>query len=277
MELAGETQGGQDFVINLQPRFYGFYDNVAQFESSYTEEQLLQRARRLKNQQRRRVRRLLLALIAVTVSVVVMIIVYSIIATSRDYYGGVPHRRNWWWSFFRRKLSESDKRPHEETGGGSQRAIAQKHEPAGGGEDDAGLGKTWLRTCDNSKQGRTYVTDERGYVCRWDQMYSGAGYGCCWESDRTNISRYSCQQCDIKTTCCLEYEFCVSCCLNPSQEQRVASWLQLNIEDSREREEMAPLSLFEQCLALCRTSSASILRQHIFISPSHFCYAGVPS
>lgn len=32
-------------------------------------------------------------------------------------------------------------------------------------EDDAGLdivGKTWLRTCDNSKQGRTYVTDERG-------------------------------------------------------------------------------------------------------------------
>lgn len=86
-------------------------------------------------------------------------------------------------------------------------------------------------------------------------MYSGAGYGCCWESDRTNISRYSCQQCDIKcvafsiwfcfplalvdwpcpmdgdrTTCCLEYEFCVSCCLNPSQEQRVASWLQLNIE-----------------------------------------------
>jgi hypothetical protein len=167
-------------------------------------------------------------------------------------------------------------------------------------------------------------------------MYSGAGYGCCWESDRTNISRYSCQQCDMKyvaffsygsafrwpwltgpvrwmchmdrTTCCLEYEFCVSCCLNPSQEQRVASWLQLNIEgttrttlptvivvisyhprrspdirfftfqpDSREREEMAPLSRFEQCLALCRTSSASILRQHVFISPSHFCYAGVPS
>ncbi|ELR13063.1 uncharacterized protein ACA1_097480 [Acanthamoeba castellanii str. Neff] len=264
MELAGETQGGQDFVINLQPRFYGFYDNVAQFESSYTEEQS-EAAEEPATAS------------AVTVSVVVMIIVYSIIATSRDYYGGVPHRRNWWWSFFRRKLSESDKRPHEETGGGSQRAIAQKHEPAGGGEDDAGLGKTWLRTCDNSKQGRTYVTDERGYVCRWDQMYSGAGYGCCWESDRTNISRYSCQQCDIKTTCCLEYEFCVSCCLNPSQEQRVASWLQLNIEDSREREEMAPLSLFEQCLALCRTSSASILRQHIFISPSHFCYAGVPS
>jgi hypothetical protein len=65
MELAGETQGGQDFVINLQPRFYGFCtwplqllqlpcallrksllslitdDNVAQFESSYTEEQVI--------------------------------------------------------------------------------------------------------------------------------------------------------------------------------------------------------------------------------------------
>lgn len=66
--------------------------------------------------------------------------------------------------------------------------------------------------CKNSQQGINLIVDERGFLCARDDLLST---GCCnIQAENTHI--YSCETCDDETKCCEVYEYCVSCCLNPS-------------------------------------------------------------
>jgi len=64
-------------------------------------------------------------------------------------------------------------------------------------------------SCKNTKQGISHIADDRGAVCRrQDVLHTG----CCPET--TDI--YSCNTCNKTSKCCHNYEYCVSCCLGPA-------------------------------------------------------------
>lgn len=66
--------------------------------------------------------------------------------------------------------------------------------------------------CRNSVQGKSLIVDDRGYVChRPDIQWSG-----CCNSDAVGTKRYSCETCNTNR-CCMIYEHCASCCLNPNK------------------------------------------------------------
>lgn len=66
--------------------------------------------------------------------------------------------------------------------------------------------------CRNSVQGKVLIVDDRGYVChRPDIQWSG-----CCNSEAKGTKRYSCETCNANR-CCMIYEHCASCCLNPNK------------------------------------------------------------
>ena len=68
-----------------------------------------------------------------------------------------------------------------------------------------------LFTCRNSVQGKTVLADDKGYICPRDDIL---GNGCC-NVNSSLTERHSCQYCDSVTSCCDQYEHCISCCLRP--------------------------------------------------------------
>ncbi|KAG0529543.1 hypothetical protein BDA96_05G107600 [Sorghum bicolor] len=60
-------------------------------------------------------------------------------------------------------------------------------------------------------QGRHLISDDNGYVC--SALSINPWSHCC----PTTGDRFSCQGCKLDLQCCNSYEYCVSCCLNPSK------------------------------------------------------------
>lgn len=50
-----------------------------------------------------------------------------------------------------------------------------------------------------------------GYVCKRNQLKAN---GCCNE-ELVDQSQFSCMYCNKTAECCVEYEYCISCCLHP--------------------------------------------------------------
>merc|ERR1711998_787488 len=92
---------------------------------------------------------------------------------------------------------------------------SQRRSLNGDGTSDIDLGKT----CRNTKQGRTYMADERGYVCKREHVHQQTG--CCPTEGAHAIKRNSCELCDTAKHCCEHFEFCVSCCLRDEHRPRV--------------------------------------------------------
>ncbi|XP_013845797.2 UPF0454 protein C12orf49 homolog isoform X4 [Sus scrofa] len=105
--------------------------------------------------------------------------------------------------------------------------------------------------CRNSIQGKHLITDELGYVCeRKDLLVNG-----CCNVNVPGTKQYCCDGC-LSNGCCSAYEYCVSCCLQPSKQLLLERFLN-RAAVAFQNLFMAVEDHFELCLAKCRTSSQS--------------------
>ncbi|XP_068937793.1 SREBP regulating gene protein isoform X1 [Petaurus breviceps papuanus] len=106
--------------------------------------------------------------------------------------------------------------------------------------------------CRNSIQGKLLITDELGYVCeRKDLLVNG-----CCNVNAASAKRFCCDGC-LSNGCCGAYEYCVSCCLQPSKQLLLERFLN-QAAAAFQNLFMAVEDHFELCLAKCRTSSQSL-------------------
>ncbi|XP_023576742.1 UPF0454 protein C12orf49 homolog isoform X3 [Octodon degus] len=112
---------------------------------------------------------------------------------------------------------------------------------------------------------------QAGYVCERKDLLAS---GCC-DSSVPSTKQYCCDGC-LANGCCGAYEYCVSCCLQPSK--------QLLLERFLNRAAVAFQNLFlavedhfELCLAKCRTSSQSVQHENTYRDPiAKYCYGESP-
>jgi hypothetical protein len=123
------------------------------------------------------------------------------------------------------------------------------------------------KNCRNSVQGIKLIVDDRGFVCKREDLLKT---GCCnLESPHTRL--HFCDTCNDQN-CCEIYEYCVSCCLDP---EKVPD-LEKLIAEATDRQNLLYSSTndhFEFCLAKCRTSSHSLKHENKYRDVQHrFCY-----
>ena len=108
-----------------------------------------------------------------------------------------------------------------------------------GDTDDQGVGGQGgdSMRCENTKQGRSIITDDRGYLCARQDVDTS---GCCPVYQYSE--QFSCQACRPDIMCCKSFEYCVSCCMSPANRKA------LRITEDE----------FHTCQHICRTSSRSI-------------------
>lgn len=125
--------------------------------------------------------------------------------------------------------------------------------------------------CRNSVQGKQLLVDDRGYVCQRTDVLKN---GCC-DTDADATVRYSCHSCR-DNNCCIIYEYCVSCCLDPGKRDM----LELVLSKLSAEENVLFRSLtddYELCLTKCRTSSHSVLHENSYKDPAHkHCFGDEP-
>ena len=63
--------------------------------------------------------------------------------------------------------------------------------------------------------------------------------------------------------CCIEYEYCISCCLRREQKPVLQEFLQ-NAADNNNVLFVSVSDHFELCLAKCRTSSSSVQHENTY-------------
>lgn len=118
------------------------------------------------------------------------------------------------------------------------------------------------RHCASTAPGRNYVADNRGHVCHWKDTLNG----CCTGVHEED--RYSCGFCNSTAECCLVYEYCVSCCLAPANNNLVVSMMLSTADPILQ----AANTQFDFCQAKCRTSSQSVVDHKQYKSEHKFCY-----
>ncbi|KAK8447615.1 hypothetical protein SEVIR_8G106900v4 [Setaria viridis] len=103
-----------------------------------------------------------------------------------------------------------------------------------------------------------------GYVC--SALSINPWSHCC----PTTRDRFSCQGCKLDLQCCNSYEYCVSCCLNPSKTKK---------EDVLKLKVAKPVTagtytnVFDFCMGRCRHNSASVVHENAYASDFHHCFA----
>jgi len=126
-------------------------------------------------------------------------------------------------------------------------------------------------TCEHTQQGKHYITDDKGGVCKWKDLNPITS--CCRDYSVTKIQPFSCEHCNRTIACCSVYEFCVSCCLDPAKEDLRNEVQQVLDAKSLGFEDFSSLSPFEYCRAICRTSSKSIYSQNQYRNDDKYCYS----
>ncbi|ESP04136.1 hypothetical protein LOTGIDRAFT_136810 [Lottia gigantea] len=141
--------------------------------------------------------------------------------------------------------------------------------------DEIEVNDTIKIKCRNSVQGRKYIVDERGYCCHRRHLDSNR----CCDNKESSAVRYNCESCH-NNGCCIIYEHCVSCCLQPDKQPLLSKILR----DSRDSKNEPYNKLFELvedhfelCLAKCRTSSQSVQHENSYRDPrAKHCYGETP-
>ncbi|CAH8441568.1 unnamed protein product [Schistosoma bovis] len=109
-------------------------------------------------------------------------------------------------------------------------------------------------TCRHTKQSPILVVDELGYLCNYFNLLTNS---CCPFQNLTQ--RFFCHSCK-SNYCCSIYEHCVSCCLNPINK---SLWDKVqNLSANYKRHLQLATDAFEFCIAVCRTSSLSVLHEN---------------
>ncbi|KAM4827777.1 SREBP regulating gene protein isoform 1-T1 [Thomomys bottae] len=125
--------------------------------------------------------------------------------------------------------------------------------------------------CRNSIQGKHLITDELGYVCERKDILAN---GCC-DTSVPSTKQYCCDGC-LASGCCGAYEYCVSCCLQPSKQLLLERFLN-RAAVAFQNLFMAVEDHFELCLAKCRTSSQSVQHENTYRDPiAKYCYGESP-
>ncbi|GIL53914.1 hypothetical protein Vafri_9497 [Volvox africanus] len=118
--------------------------------------------------------------------------------------------------------------------------------------------------CRNTIQGLLLVADDRGVVCKRDDLNYATG--CCSVGQQ-----YDCNQCNMNDKCCSEYESCVSCCLAPLHDAvNVAKQV---LRSPRHKESGVWGNAFDYCKGICRTHSRSTAHENAYISARHHCFS----
>ncbi|XP_041348973.1 SREBP regulating gene protein-like [Gigantopelta aegis] len=130
---------------------------------------------------------------------------------------------------------------------------------------------TKIFKCRNSVQGIHLIADERGYVCKREDL----GPGNCCNVRATSSKRYHCESC-MSNKCCAVYEYCISCCLQPDKQTLLSRILK-----EASNEPFNPFAFvedhFELCLLKCRTSSQSVQHENSYRDPkAKYCYGENP-
>lgn len=147
--------------------------------------------------------------------------------------------------------------------------------------------RSGLARCQHTP-GRLITADSLGSLCLHTQLNSS---GCCdmgrasATSEQMSLSglttgsavaavllptRYACELCRGDNMCCSSYESCVSCCLSPEYELQRQNLRQHSSLFAYSR--MAEEDSFAFCAYKCRTSSASLLHENTYRSPTVHCY-----
>lgn len=129
-----------------------------------------------------------------------------------------------------------------------------------------------ITNCRNSEQGRVLLADEKGYICKRQNILES---GCC-DPEAEGSKQHTCDDC-LSNGCCGIYEHCVSCCLHPDKEivlqgvlGKASSTFKLLFQSVNTH--------FELCLTKCRTSSESVQHENTYRDPSaKFCYGESPA
>ncbi|TPP64295.1 UPF0454 protein C12orf49 [Fasciola gigantica] len=128
--------------------------------------------------------------------------------------------------------------------------------------------------CRHTQQHPSAAVDDLGVYCNRSSLLP---HGCCPNpnsnssppsgtvNSRRNSTasvRFACDTCD-RNHCCSTYEFCVSCCLKPSN---LPLWRELFGQALRFKQRHLLLSTnpFELCQAKCRTSSLSVHHENTY-------------
>lgn len=120
--------------------------------------------------------------------------------------------------------------------------------------------------CANTVQGPYLITDNRGRVCPVTDV--DVNSGCCSESE----SKFLCLGCDLDSKCCDNYEYCVSCCQDPTITSLEYVQNISRLGDSKQRHLK---SVFLFCQDRCRHNSKSVVHENAYIGELHHCYGRV--
>lgn len=149
---------------------------------------------------------------------------------------------------------------------------------------------TLNQPCRNSIQGKVLIVDEHGVVCARHEVLPN---GCCSMEQKlapkpeesvsvARRERYSCKTCNSQG-CCAIYEYCVSCCLHPAKVKGKKDMVEARKDIQKIKEEdtmkvrLRNMDRFQSCLAVCRTSSASVRHENTYKDPhSKHCYTIQP-
>lgn len=121
-----------------------------------------------------------------------------------------------------------------------------------------------VRVCRNTVQGRYLLADDSGYVC--GALSVDPESRCCPRKG----DQYSCHGCNLSSQCCNSYEFCVSCCLNPSLTQKE---LAVQVKIAKAEAAGTYNSVFDFCAGRCRHNSESVVHENAYVSDFHHCFA----
>lgn len=128
-----------------------------------------------------------------------------------------------------------------------------------------------VTTCRNSRQGRSLIVDEKGFVCQWHDVLPS---GCC-DPSAMNTRHYTCRGCS-SNHCCAIYEHCVSCCLHPDKEDVLREFI-AKAGNTFRLLFQATEDHYDFCLLKCRTSSESVQHENTYRDPiAKHCYGDKP-
>ncbi|XP_022972111.1 uncharacterized protein LOC111470743 [Cucurbita maxima] len=126
------------------------------------------------------------------------------------------------------------------------------------------IGLAVKNTCRSTIQGRYLLTDDNGRVC--DALSIDPLSHCCLGKG----DKFSCHGCNLVSQCCNSYEYCVSCCLNPSKTKGEQI---LKIKISKPATAGTYASVFDFCAGRCRHNSESVVHENAYHGDYHHCFS----
>lgn len=156
-------------------------------------------------------------------------------------------------------------------------------------------------TCENSIQGKYFVSDSRGFICPRNDL--NQTNGCCnsvihFKDSRMQTShenfgykhlrrnnftgqdiklinkQFDCTNC--VSSCCQEYENCISCCLSPANLQKyLPVHMSLQVQHrivTSDSNSITQRQTFDFCRHVCRTNSKSVQMENSYRGYHNHCF-----